>query len=1261
MNSHLQIQSNGVKPRKISRRAPRELNEDATMPNSKTAGSRTPWGIVFAVLFAVFGLSSCGGGGGGDEATATPTDPAITTFFATLTPDTDPIAQIATSAPVTLISLNTRVTLYWSSTDSTACTLTDPSGSFAVGATGANGTPPLTTTTTYTLECTGASGTTPHSMSTAVTITPPPPPTVTVSAASPSIANGATTLVTWTSTNSTSCASSSGTGGTGATGAFATPSLTATTTYLVSCTGSGGTTQQSTTVTVAAAAAPALPPTITFSAAPSSIAYNATSTLSWTSTNSDSSTNGISCTSSGGGGTGASGSFTTPALTATPAPYTVSCTGPGGAASQSATVTVSAQATAPVASLTVLTPAIANGAATQIAWSSTDSNSCAFSSSLGVAGFPSGFSTGAASPSGSFTTPPLTTAGTHSYTVTCTGPGGTATSPTRTVTVAAASAPTVTLSAAPSSILSGQTTIVTWSSTSSTSCTSSGGGGTGASGSFTTPALTGNTTYTVTCTGPGGTTPQSTTVSVGAAVPVVTLTASPSSIASGATSVLSWTSTNSTSCVLSGAGSVGTNSSYTTPPLTATTSYTLTCTGPGGVTPQSTIVTVMAGICPTTGNTAAIALPAVIPSRLSGVAPLAVFFEAPVTTATATAQPFHDLEYTWDFADPLGSPVNGANWNAGSRTGASSRNAATGPVAAHVFERPGTYNVILTVTDGTNTVTNNCTNILVEDPDVRFAGSSTICIGATSTPIQGQGGCPANALTPPPQPNFATAVNTYATTGKRVLLKRGDTFATNNPSATATLAAITRPGPGIIGAFGAGAAPVVQVPAIATVYDFPILNLSSRSTPGTSDWRVMDLELSGANVPDNGINCVPPSAGGPATPVPPCNKVMGIGTAGGIHEITFLRLNIHDTHNGIQFADGVLDFQNTQANPLYRGHTMFGEVAIVDTSVLRTIGGNGGVTVSFSANRFSMLGSVLDDSMWSEHIIRVFYLNKGVLSNNTLSRQAPTKGIIKLHGPTWCAPGSPTASSGKCTTTSTGYATGTTPHGLGGAAGGFTEQIVISDNKMVAENNTTVTVIAGPQSFNADERLRNIIFERNWFVPGDTTQRALQIDAVDVTVRNNICAINNAGCFQVSMRNEATATAPVSPEPPPDNVHVYNNTFYSATTGYFIGTEVRAPSTNTIVRNNLGWARLSNPAPTFTAMVINTGTGTVQDNNLLNNTAPNLWFVSATPAAPADFRLLPLPNTARDTGLATVPVFSDFFLTSRPQNGAPDLGAVEGP
>ncbi|MCR4305088.1 MAG: PKD domain-containing protein, partial [Gallionella sp.] len=139
-----------------------------------------------------------------------------------------------------------------------------------------------------------------------------------------------------------------------------------------------------------------------------------------------------------------------------------------------------------------------------------------------------------------------------------------------------------------------------------------------------------------------------------------------------------------------------------------------------------------------------------VPARTSGVAPLAVFFDASATTDTGvTTRPFHDLEYTWSFDDP-----GSGTWANGAQPGVSSKNSATGPVAAHVFETPGAYTVTLTAFDGANSATTN-TTITVQDPDAVFAGTNTVCVGATTTPVAGANGCPSGAQTVM-QSNFAT-------------------------------------------------------------------------------------------------------------------------------------------------------------------------------------------------------------------------------------------------------------------------------------------------------------------------------------------------------------------------------------------------------------------------------------------------------------------------------------------------------------------------
>ena len=70
----------------------------------------------------------------------------------------------------------------------------------------------------------------------------------------------------------------------------------------------------------------------------------------------------------------------------------------------------------------------------------------------------------------------------------------------------------------------------------------------------------------------------------GGIAPAVSLAATPLSVTSGGSSTLTWSSTNATSCTASGAwsGAKATSGSQSTGPLTASSSFTLTCTGTTG-------------------------------------------------------------------------------------------------------------------------------------------------------------------------------------------------------------------------------------------------------------------------------------------------------------------------------------------------------------------------------------------------------------------------------------------------------------------------------------------------------------------------------------------------------------------------------------------------------------------------------------------------------------------------------------------------------
>jgi hypothetical protein len=87
-----------------------------------------------------------------------------------------------------------------------------------------------------------------------------------------------------------------------------------------------------------------------------------------------------------------------------------------------------------------------------------------------------------------------------------------------------------------------------------------------------------------------------TAISGGDPPPTVSLSASPTSVAAGGSSTLTWSSTNATSCTASGgwSGDKATSGSQSVSPA-ATTTYTLGCTGPGGSAQASATVTVLAG------------------------------------------------------------------------------------------------------------------------------------------------------------------------------------------------------------------------------------------------------------------------------------------------------------------------------------------------------------------------------------------------------------------------------------------------------------------------------------------------------------------------------------------------------------------------------------------------------------------------------------------------------------------------------------------
>ncbi len=235
----------------------------------------------------------------------------------------------------------------------------------------------------------------------------------------------------------------------------------------------------------------------------------------------------------------------------------------------------SAPRPAPTASLSASESTVSADGSAVLTWSSSNATGCTAS----------GGWSGAQATSGSVSTGGLTKSTT--YSLVCSGVGG-VTSP---VYVTVNVTPTVALQSSPSSVRSGGVSLLTWNSANATACTASGGwnGAKATSGSESTAVLSVNTTYTLICTGAGGSSaPSSVAVNV---LPTATLAASPLAVAAGNAATLTWSSANATSCNASGgwSGAQPPSGKASTGPLATATTFSLTCTGLGGTSTASTV------------------------------------------------------------------------------------------------------------------------------------------------------------------------------------------------------------------------------------------------------------------------------------------------------------------------------------------------------------------------------------------------------------------------------------------------------------------------------------------------------------------------------------------------------------------------------------------------------------------------------------------------------------------------------------------------
>jgi PKD domain len=320
---------------------------------------------------------------------------------------------------------------------------------------------------------------------------------------------------------------------------------------------------------------------------------------------------------------------------------------------------------------------------------------------------------------------------------------------------------------------------------------------------------------------------------------------------------------------------------------------------------------------------------------VSGSAPLAVLFDATGTTV-GSGNAFHFLSYQFNFGDERGQ--------AWATSGLPKNSQSGGPLAAHVYDLPGTYLVTLSARSATGEVSQVTTTVTVSSPDSVWAGAATVCVSSSGS----FSGCPSGAA------QQATLPSIY--TGKRVLLRREESFGAVNIERGASNV--------LVGAFGSGSKPVVSS---------VMINAGRMSASFASDVTVTDLSVSN-----------------------------GIVQADSASRVLLYRndLTRPGGNNSIVFASALgYMFEQNPSIPFFNPREIF----VVENNVLGQVNNTRTpfMNLSGQGSRVVVMGN--DMARSEEHTSRLFSLHKSIVAHNALRGQsysasgASIRSTMKIH------------------------------------------------------------------------------------------------------------------------------------------------------------------------------------------------------------------------------------------------------------------------
>ena len=511
-------------------------------------------------------------------------------------------------------------------------------------------------------------------------------------------------------------------------------------------------------------------------------------------------------------------------------------------------------------------------------------------------------------------------------------------------------------------------------------------------------------------------------------------------------------------------------------------------------------------------------------------------------------------------------------------------NTATGAVAAHVYrvaDGAGDTPYAITVTAFDGTNTASCQMPLKVFDPSGTNGFSTTCVNNSSV----GSGCPSGAAAVT-QLNYATALSNYLGNGKRVLFKCGDTFTGGGANISAVGASI--------GAYGGCEGTTSNRPILQKSSSGNLINVAATA----GDLRIADLAIDGSSYSGSGITTIG-DGGALNSNLPYQVTILNVGGSNMCQYFAWVGPQwalVNSTYS-TQPANCIGAFANYAGEPFTNG--------TIPNIYYTAIMGNG------------FDGGAATSSTYE--VVRVSYMRQGVIENNTLLNAGPSYAVLKLHQ----------ANTNNSSPTWVGY---------------YSELNVISDNHFGGKSGANLVEVS-PQNAQDDERLRNIVIERNVFNGTTGGGRQIAISGQYIAFRNNILIPPTYGA-QVAQRGI---------EPAPQYVEAYNNTCYKAgsatcilfnDTSFYGGSGTATQPSNCTAKNNLAY---------FTGggtVVNDAGTSDTVSNNTSTVTSnPGFTNGSGTLSITSDFK-----PTANYSGGTSVPSWYDALGTA--WSATWDLGAV---